>query len=891
MTETIPTKCRSTRAVRGSRAWLQGALASTGCLTMLAAIAVGQAAPAKPAAAPATATPASAKQPGAAPATNPTTNPANAGRPAPKPVPDDPNVLTDKMIDDAIRKGAKYLLSRFDNKTHWVEGVSEKMKEDEGYAGGLQALAVYALMQSGLALPPGDDLHKELDLKGQGMSNKIDAMAKINLDKGRHATYAYGLRATALALYISNLPDLSNQKERTPLQDKRDAAKALLMKDAAWCVMATLNGGYTYVKMPKSPADVKDLEAYYLKLKREKKLPVADGGYDNSNAQYGLLGAWSAAEAEIEIPSLYWYLVANHWMAKQMPTGQWNYSDGKKDEPARPGTVNMTAAGLASMLVTHEYIEPALMSGSVGREPYNVPIKKGLAWFETANNGISAGGGYGVYGVERVGLASGFKFFGGHDWYRTYAQRIIKSQGPDGSWKAGGHGAVVEASYYLLFLSRGRHPILMNKLRFDGDTKTPGFWANRPRDAANLAKTLSKKIEKPLNWQVINVATRWEEWLDSPIMTIASHQPYKFSPEELTKIRNYVEAGGILYVQADGSTGAAMDKWATQLCNDLFKRELLNVPPNHPIYSNESVYKISPPVPLKMATNGSRILMVYSAIDMARFWQARDTSPKARPYYEVAANLFFYASGKLGFRNRLETLYVAEPKVPPVATYPVARLSYAAEWDPEPGAWRRFANIFWRGTGYKLTPTEVKVEELKPFDAAKKNDPANYRFAHLTGTVKQNFKPESVAAVKAFVESGGVLLVDVAGGSNPFDESAQALIKEAFPQAALQAVPNTHPIIAGGAPGMVDLSERRVLRPVVVEKLGRQHGPLMMLKSGKGAVVFSPIDIGSGLLGTNTGGIFGYEAQYSQDLMRNLVLWSVDGAKGDAPAAAAADAK
>ncbi|QOV87320.1 DUF4159 domain-containing protein [Humisphaera borealis] len=875
----------SFRQSRGSRAWVRGAIASSGCLLALAALAVGQATAPATQSAPA-AQPASAKTPGA-PATAPAVT--AAARPAPRPVADDPNVLTDKMVDDAIRKGAKFLLSKFDAK-HWVDGVAEKIKEDEGYAGGLDSLAVYALMQSGLALPPGDDLHKELDLKGPGMTAKIDAMCKFDLDKGRHATYAYGLRATALALYITNLPDLSNQKERSTLQDKRDAAKALLMKDAAWCVMGTNNGGYTYPKMPGSPKNIKDLEAYYLKLKREKKLPVADGGYDNSNAQYGLLGAWSAAEAEIEIPSLYWYLVANHWMAKQLPNGQWPYSDGNE----RGGTVNMTAAGLASMLVTHEYIEPALMSGSVGREPYNIPIKKGLSWFETANNGISAGGGYGMYGVERVGLASGFKFFGQHDWYRVYAQRILKAQQPSGGWSGGGlGGGVVDTCYYLLFLSRGRHPILMNKLRFDGDAKTPGFWANRPRDAANLAKTISKKIERPLNWQVINVATHWEEWLDSPIMTIASHQPYKFSPEDLAKIRNYVEAGGILYVQADGSS-SNMDKWATQLCADLFKRELLNVPPNHPIYSNESVYKISPPVPLKMATNGSRILMVYSSIDMARFWQARDNSPKARPYYEVAANLFYYAAGKMGFRNRLETLYVAEPKTPPVATFGVARLSYPAEWDPEPGAWKRFSNVFWRATGYKLTPTEVKINDLKPFDAARKNDPANIRFAHLTGTVKQGFKPEAVAAVKAFVESGGVLLIDIAGGSNPFDDSVQGLLKEAFPETALRPVPTSHPILAGGAPGMVDISEKRVLRPVVVEKLGRQHGLLMMLQAGKGAVVFSPIDVSSGLLGTNTGGIYGYEAKYSQDLMRNIILWAQDGAKGDAapaPAAAAAAAE
>lgn len=873
---------RSARLARGIRAWTQGAVVSAGALLVMTAIAMAQA---PRAGAPAQATKPAAAQLAAAPAAAAAAQPAT--RPALKPIPDDPNVLTDKMVDDAIRKGAKWLLGRFDGKTHWVEGVAAKKAEDEGYAGGLQALAVYALMQAGLALPPGDDLHKELDLKGPGMTAKIDAMCKFDLDKGRHATYAYGLRATALALYVTNLPDLGNAKERSPLQEKRDAAKALLMKDAAWCVMATNDGSYGYVKSKGSPKTIQELEAVYNKIRKENKLPETKDPYDNSNAQYGLLGAWSAAEADIEIPSLYWYIVANHWMKDQLPNGQWPYKDGND----RGGTVNMTAAGLASMLVTHEYIEPALMSGSVGREPYNAPIKKGLTWFETGNNGVSAGGGYGTYGVERVGLASGFKFFGQHDWYRVMSQRIIKAQQADGSWKAGGHGAVVEASYYLLFLARGRHPILMNKLRFDGDAKTPGYWANRPRDAANLARTISKKIERPLNWQVINVATHWEEWLDSPIMSIASHQPYKFSEEELAKIRNYVESGGILYVQADGSSGAVMDRWAAALSNQLFKRELLNVPPNHPIYSNESVYKIQPPVPLKMVTNGSRIMMIYSNIDMARFWQARDNSPKARPYYEVAVNLFYYASGKLGFRNRLESLYLGEPKVAPLATYGVARLSYPSEWDPEPGAWRRFSNAFWRATGYKLTPAEVKINDLKPFDASKKADATNVRFAHLTGTVKQVFKPEAAAAVKAFVESGGVLFVDVTGGSNPFDESAQSLLKTAFPQAALKPVATTHPVIAGGAPGMQDLSQRRVLRPVVVERLGRQHGPLMMLEAGKGAVIFSPLDVTSGLLGTNTGGIYGYEAQYAQDLMQNAILWTLDGVKRDVAVAAEAAAQ
>jgi hypothetical protein len=67
---------------------------------------------------------------------------------------------------------------------------------------------------------------------------------------------------------------------------------------------------------------------------------------------------------------------------------------------------------------------------------------------------------------------------------------------------------------------------------------------------------------------------------------------------------------------------------------------------------------------------------------------------------------------------------------------------------------------------------------------------------------------------------------------------------------------------------MDDLT-KRTLRPLVVEKLGRNHGPLQIVQAGKGAVVYSPLDVTSGLLGTNMGGIAGYESAYAQALMKN----------------------
>ena len=80
---------------------------------------------------------------------------------------------------------------------------------------------------------------------------------------------------------------------------------------------------------------------------------------------------------------------------------------------------------------------------------------------------------YYLYALERTGRLSGVRFFGQNDWYRHLAADTVARQASDGSW-----GDTVDTSFALLFLARGRHPILMNKVRFTG------FWVNKWYDAA-----------------------------------------------------------------------------------------------------------------------------------------------------------------------------------------------------------------------------------------------------------------------------------------------------------------------------------------------------------------------------------------------------------------------
>ncbi|HWE02890.1 MAG TPA: DUF4159 domain-containing protein [Tepidisphaeraceae bacterium] len=755
--------------------------------------------------------------------TKPATQEAPA-RPALRPFVEPADKLTDEQIGQSIQRGVDFMLKQFDEKACELrDGLAMNRRAGmprvaNAFHNGADVLCVYALMQCGQAISD-----PRLNVKGPFMIGCIDATKAFNLDD-HFGTYSHGLRATELAL-----------------NDRKEDEKAL-RTDVAALIKAQRQGAYTYYNETKDP----------------------DALPDNSNSQYGLLGVWSGAEAGVEVPLSYWTAVEKHWTKCQLSNGQWSYRQGASD-----GRLTMTCAGLASLFVCHDYVDAPRFGNTVGRDPFSPALKKGLDWLETGEHAVSVarGGnwwGYALYGVERVGLASGFKFFGKHNWYPELAREVIARQGPDGGWgQVEGEEDVVNTAYALLFLSRGRHPILMNKLRFDGS------WANRPRDAANLAKYASAQIERPLNWQVVPLSHDWTDWTDSAILSLASHVPPKLSDDDVDKIRQYILAGGMLYVQADGDS-PAMTPFATELSHRLFPNyELKNVPLTHPLFS--SVSKLSAPPPLKMLTNESRILVLYSPTDLARSWQLRSQKTEAgKAIFQLGVNMFIYSAGRRDMRNRLESNVVAPIAAAPVMTVKIARVQYAGAWDPEPYAWTRYARWFQKKTGYALDVHAVNMSEL---------DARQYPFAALTGAVKYNATSDEAAAVKQYVEAGGVLLVDTTGGAGAFDDSIRAsLFARAFPAANPKIVPPTHPMLQAGAPGMLDVV-RAQLRPYAHEKLGAGAGRLDIFKAGAGHVIFTNLDLTSGLLNTGAWGILGYEPAYSQNFVKNAIFWTLDGQK------------
>ena len=55
----------------------------------------------------------------------------------------------------------------------------------------------------------------------------------------------------------------------------------------------------------------------------------------------------------------------------------------------------------------------------------------------------------------------------------------------------------------------------------------------------------------------------------------------------------------------------------------------------------------------------------------------------------------------------------------------------------------------------------------------------------------------------------------------------------------------------------------------------RRGVPLQMLSSGRGHVVFSRMDVTTGLLGTARG-VAGFDPEYAATLVKNILFWAVD---------------
>lgn len=722
----------------------------------------------------------------------------------------------DEAIKSSIDRAAAYLWSQQQADGSWRGfrvGTSHA-----GYPVGPTALAAYALLESGVS-PQDARIAKALAWLAKNKTSK---------------TYSIALRCNAY---------LSAGRRGGPFLD-------LLARDTQLLWRSTANGSYGYESTGRSP-----------------------DSQDNSNSQYGLLGVWAGARGGVHVPAEYWRKVSEHWLGSQNDDGGWGYRPTSPSRKQGGTSATMTCAGLASLFVCVDNYRPAdLQEGQVD-ERYDA-IDDGMDWLvENFEASFEPGARlnrddsifYHLYGIERVGLASGYKYFGAVDWYEYGTHLLTTSQRGDGAWahkkwsRHTGGAEHISTALGILFMSRGRQPVLFNKLRFAGD------WNNRPRDIASLTRWVTQTFERPVNWQIVTFGIPVSAWHDAPILYLSGTEASVFDERQMDKLRQFVLQGGCIFSVTQRNS-PAFGKGIDELCQRLFPDyPLTKLPPDHPLRG--AYYELPSRVRLSAVTNGVRPLVIHCDDDLSLDWAKRSDAAEA-PAFKTAANVYMYVTDRNPLRNRGVRTFPARPTSLDGREITLVKLKHGGNFDPEPLAHMRFAWLLGGEANVTLNvPGPMEIADLPE---------SGVKIATITGTGELLLSDDQQKTLADFVIGGGTLIVDAAGGSKAFATSAERVLKKMFPHTArtrgLGRMDLSGPIYRLEGFEIDKVSYRRLTR----RRLGGSHRPMLRSISidGRVGVIFSAEDITSGLLGAPAFGCDGYSSQSAYQLMRNIVLHS-----------------
>ena len=332
----------------------------------------------------------------------------------------DPNAVTQKDIDQAIRKGA------------------ENLKTAPSTGGWLHANCDELILLT-------------LIVAGVPESNpKFDEYLRHCLQGPLEKTYKVALLAMALE-------ELDAEK----YQMKIAQCAAFLVDNQAtngqWSYGAPVDvKNYPYVEREKKvetgarPGGARDFGGGRERKKPSKQILVpqtkhtGDKG-DNSNSQYAALGLRACFDANIKLPMECLALARKWWVEAQFPDegegakagknavssgGEttkiqgWNYQKPGEGE-GKGGPTHAMTAGAIGATVIYEYM--------MGKDFKKDPVTRaGVNWLGknfAVNDNL-----YYMYAVERAGMLYDTVKFGDHDWYLEGAKHLVKTQKADGGW-------------------------------------------------------------------------------------------------------------------------------------------------------------------------------------------------------------------------------------------------------------------------------------------------------------------------------------------------------------------------------------------------------------------------------------------------------------------------
>ncbi len=642
------------------------------------------------------------------------------------------------------------------------------------------------------------------------------------------------------------------------------------------------------------------------------------GTGDNSNAQFALLGLYEAERVGVKVDPNVWKAAVDYWSRTQAPDGSWGYT------PNESPSGSMTCAGIASLVIASGQLQSGDSSVNEGRVvccqggtggDVARRIEVGLQWLgqHFRVNANPAGGNaiglnrtyhyYYLYGVERVGRLTGRRYFMGQrmvdgrkvpqprDWYREGVKELIERKDPiQHCWIGAGvteSNPVLATAFTLLFLSKGRRPIVISQLRHPDED-----WNSHERGVPNLTRRVEQRWKRDLTWQNVDVrAASLADLQQTPVLFISGRGPLELTRDQKQTLKEYVNQGGFLFVEAcngQGCRGEAFDASFRALLDELFPDTKLRLlPPDHPVWYAES--KVDPKYlrPLYGLDTCCRTSIVYCPQTLSCYWELcpfeRTVNYPQAALDEIEAvvrlgeNVITYATNR-ELKDKLDRPLVqlaSAPRDLRRGALAIPKLNHGGGADEAVNALPNLLTLFG-----KQTQLPVNIDaRLMPVGDEQLYD---YPIVFMHGRRAFRLTATERTALAEYLRRGGFLFADSICANSQFADSFRSEIRSMFPDAKFVRIPVSHPMFTSEFRGF-ELSQVTLRDPQargdgdpLSARLVKTQPYLEALEvDGRWAVIFSPYDISCALENHASLECKGYVTSDAAKIAVNVLLFAL----------------
>jgi hypothetical protein len=642
------------------------------------------------------------------------------------------------------------------------------------------------------------------------------------------------------------------------------------------------------------------------------------GQGDNSNSQFALLGLHEAERTlpDLKIEEQTWRRALSYWTEQQQPDGAWGYikSKGANLGAFEQPSGSMTCAGVSSVIIAAGQLNEGdvnLEEGRVqccGERKDNDVVEKGLAWLGakfTVEQNPGAGQEwqlYYLYGIERVGRLSGRRFFynrkgQARDWYREGAAHLVKSRFDSVTGRftgvSGEEERVPELStaLSLLFLAKGRRPIVMAKLRHGELTSSD--WDNHRAGVPHLTTHIEKLWKRDLSWQTIDLhGAALADLLESPVLFISGTATLNWSADQRKLLKEYVQQGGFLFVEAcdgNGCNGDAFDASFRTLMAEMFPDSKLRLlPPDHPAWFADEKVNPKHMKPLYGLDTCCRTSVIYCPENLSCFWEfkrparGKSLSPEVQEEVDAAAamgaNVVAYATNR-ELKEKLDRPNLAyndkaDLKLAHGALL-IPKLTHGGGSDDAPNAVRNLERYLEKQLEIRIDPQPLKIapDNEKLFD---------HPLVFLHGRRAFRFNSAERKSLRAYLERGGFMFADAICAQPEFAESFRKEIQEIYPEAKWQRIPTDHALFTSDYRGF-ELKTVSLRDPQARGEDDKLSARIVKVEpllegleiDGRYAVILSPYDLSCALENSQSLECKGYVREDAARLGANIVLYAL----------------